>query len=205
VWTADTCEYSIDASRPPLGGGFDFGAFDMIRMIILLPGDDTIKHIQAVCGLSIFKSNIGERFEPIFEDLWGIPVNYGIWIQVADENKKKKSSPQKKLDIGNIAVLPARENSVIILTPSNDSTQDQFETFVKLIKEHFQSLTFLLDTQAEPWKKSPPDKQERDRTIWEHRNLGYTWEQVAEFARCGVSTAKERYRDMTIIVAADSG
>ncbi|HLO17386.1 MAG TPA: hypothetical protein VK206_21310 [Anaerolineales bacterium] len=166
----------------------------MIRMTILLPVQDTIKHVKAICELSDFETAYNATS---FMKGWDVstPENSGVWL---NEQKGKTT-------IGHIAVLPARENSVIVLTPESSGTAKRFDNFIELLRDHFQALSFLLDTRAEPWKHSPPDKQERDRTIWEYRNLGYTWEQVAEVAKCGVSTAKERYKDMTIAVAADSG
>jgi hypothetical protein len=44
-----------------------------------------------------------------------------------------------------------------------------------------------------PWQKSRPYKRDRDKIIWDMREEGYTWEQIAEKANCGVSTAKEVY------------
>jgi len=46
---------------------------------------------------------------------------------------------------------------------------------------------------TEPWRKSPPKKQDRDKAIWEFREAGNTWEDVAEAANCAVSTAKDNY------------
>jgi hypothetical protein len=166
----------------------------MIRMTILLPVQDTVKHVKAISELSDFETFYNASFVT------------GGWETNTSENSKVWIKGSKaKAAIGHVAVLPARENSVIVLTPEDERSTKQFDQFIELLRNHFQTLAFLLDTHAEPWKKSPPDKQERDRTIWEHRNLGYTWEQVAAQAGCGVSTAKERYRDMTIAVAADSG
>ena len=45
----------------------------------------------------------------------------------------------------------------------------------------------------EPWRKSPPKKQGRDKAIWESREACNTWEDVAEAADCAVSTAKDNY------------
>jgi hypothetical protein len=156
--------------------------------------ENTIKHVKAICELSDFETSYNTK-KPFEGWETNTSENSEVWVNSAKE----------KIAIGHIAVLPARENSVIVLTPDNEASTNQFDGFIELLKNHFQTLAFLLDTHAEPWKHSPPDKQERDRAIWEHRNLGYTWEQVAEIAKCGVSTAKERYKDMTIAVAADSG
>src|SRR5688572_27465095 len=120
----------------------------MIRMTILLPVKDTIKHVKAVCELSDFETSYNPKN---FTGGWDIAQteNSKVWI---NESKEKKS-------IGYIAVLPARENSVIVLTLENDIYFRQFDSFIALLKDHFQALAFLSDTHAQPWKHSPPDKQ----------------------------------------------
>lgn len=45
-----------------------------------------------------------------------------------------------------------------------------------------------------PWEQSRPKDQNRDKTIWELRQSNNTWEDIAEQASCGVSTAKEVYK-----------
>lgn len=177
----------------------------MIRMTILLPVKDTKKHVKAICELSEFHTSYNQIVEPLLKGMFYESENSNVWIIHQEIKGKRKTQVSENIYIGNIAVLPARENSVIVLTPEKETTDKRFDVFIELVRSHFHAIGFLLDTKAEPWKSSPPDKQERDKTIWEHRNLGYTWEQVAEFANCGVSTAKERYKDMTIFVAADSG
>jgi hypothetical protein len=185
--------------------GFCFGENSMIRMTILLPVEDTKKHVKAICELSEFNTIYNQFLDPMFKEFSYTSENSKVWIIEQKFKGKRKTPISENISIGNIAVLPARDNSVIVLTPEKEMTDNRFDDFIELVRSHLQALGFLLDTKAEPWTNSPPDKQERDRTIWEHRNLGYTWEQVAEIANCGVSTAKERYRGMAIFVAADSG
>jgi hypothetical protein len=52
------------------------------------------------------------------------------------------------------------------------------------------------DLRKEPWKLSRPNKQARDKIIWEMRQSNDTWENIAERADCGISTAKENYDRM---------
>jgi hypothetical protein len=49
---------------------------------------------------------------------------------------------------------------------------------------------------SEPWRKSRPNKQKRDKIIWEMRQAGNTWEEISETAKCGETTAKESYKKM---------
>jgi len=59
------------------------------------------------------------------------------------------------------------------------------------------------ENDLEPWRRSRPKKQERDRKIWEHRNADNTWEDVAEYAACSVSTAKIKYELLQEITLSD--
>ena len=52
----------------------------------------------------------------------------------------------------------------------------------------------LPPVSLEPWRRSRPYQRERDKIIWESRQEGYTWEQIAELADCGITTAKEVYK-----------
>jgi hypothetical protein len=55
--------------------------------------------------------------------------------------------------------------------------------------------TTILETKKpEPWKQSRPKYRDRDKAIWESREDGNTWEDVAELADCGETTAKDNYR-----------
>ncbi len=51
-------------------------------------------------------------------------------------------------------------------------------------------------TYPQPWLRSRPRDQDRDKSIWESREAGNTWEKVAEDANCGITTAKEAYARM---------
>lgn len=69
--------------------------------------------------------------------------------------------------------------------------------FKNLLKDEFEDLRrAIIYNGLFPWQKSRPNKRERDRKIWELRQEGYTWEEIAERADCGVSTAKESYNRM---------
>lgn len=174
----------------------------MIRMKVLLPIDDTIKHVKAICETS--KMFGTSYLTPKESELDAIPIaKFRVWEKSGLDTGKTR--PSEKPEIGSICVLPARDDSILLLIAGDDSVHAAFDQFVGMMKDHFRSSGLLFDTLAEPWRASSPDKMERDRIIWERRNLGDTWEQVAEKAQCGISTAKDRYRDMLGAVTTNSG
>ena len=50
--------------------------------------------------------------------------------------------------------------------------------------------------KTEPWQYSRPKYRERDKIIWEMREKNNTWEDIANSADCGITTAKENYQKM---------
>src|SRR5690349_22523562 len=146
----------------------------MKKITVLLPVDDTEKHIEAVCD--------GTDFEIDGLGNWmNLPSHHFVPKEVrlvkTEVNKKKKGAKQND-PIGDIKILPARDNSVVVFSDHSVSSE-KFSEFSQLIVKHFQDLNFLIETRAEPWRKSPDKNRERDKTIWECRNLGETWERTA--------------------------
>jgi hypothetical protein len=148
------------------------------------------------------KNTIGED--------WGI--KFASKPVEADYKVAREGKGDKDVIFCNIDVMGSYDGtSFISLYNNNPAEMEQAEFFYDRILSHFAELDLLVPPKSpEPWRQSPPEKQERDKTIWEARQSGNTWERTAELAgRCGVSTAKDAYARMQQIVesgnSADSG
>lgn len=74
-------------------------------------------------------------------------------------------------------------------------SETPFDSNILPEKEQSYSNSESLSTgTTTPWMKSKPKNRERDRLIWELREEGHTWEEIAEKANCGVTTARYVYK-----------
>jgi hypothetical protein len=140
--------------------------------------------IEAYKGIETASKYFSEVGEPKFQPAWILPydefeaqymktIGFGALIT----QMKQSSEQSTELREDNIeAIDQGKENSHI-----GEPVIKHSPTAGKNI------------VNIEPWRKSPPKKQVRDKAIWEFREAGNTWEDVADAANCAVSTAKDNY------------
>jgi hypothetical protein len=163
---------------------------------------DSKRHVETLILQNGFSNLIGES--------WGI--KFSPKPVKADYQVVREGKGDEEVIFCNIDVMGSHDGtSFISLYNNNPADIEQAELFYDKVLTHFAELDLIVPPKnPEPWKQSPPDKQERDRIIWEARQSSNTWEKTAELAgHCGVSTAKEAYTRMQRIVeagnSADSG
>jgi hypothetical protein len=113
------------------------------------------------------------------------------------EEYNKMIAEIKKLDI------PVQGDIILNMYFEQPELLDDNKLFALVIRKQLDWVREAVDLLEEkysyknaPWINSPPEKQVRDKQIWELRNENVSWESIAETAGCGVSTAREAYSRM---------
>jgi hypothetical protein len=167
----------------------------MKKLTILLPVGDAELHISHVLrnSKSCREKEYPTSIDALLEKTSEVKDLADRRQPIFQKDARGDKSPGA---IGSYAVLPVRDNSAVDFAVSDETASASIEELYEDVKQHFQDLNLLVETHAEPWRHSSPEKRDRDQVIWESRNLGETWERTAHLSDCSVSTAKERFRLM---------
>lgn len=108
-----------------------------------------------------------KRMETTFEQIISVPTQATEKISFFDLEKANSSTDNKK---------PLGDDPNQKQTTSNDDAE--------------------INVINEPWRLSRPKKQSRDQTIWNMKKANSTWDEIADEASCGITTARENYLRM---------
>jgi len=74
--------------------------------------------------------------------------------------------------------------------------QERIDNLFRAFMEKRGTANAEVFNQIKPWELSRPDKRERDRLIWEMRNSGETWENIARKTDTPLMTVRDNYERM---------
>ncbi len=100
--------------------------------------------------------------------------------------RNAKLKVRRALDQYHEAIRPTLESLEWLLDDSPEKTAHRTTNQEKRI----------FTPKPEPWRLSMPSKRRRDKIIWELREAGEIWQNIAEKADCGISTARDNYTKM---------